>query len=577
MAKSSSFEGGYALSQPKTDNHVNSTPSHHSHAQSAHSSDTLSPETVQPVLPPDSPPQHDPAVRHAIFQPQTQHPDFEVTLDHEAENPKKWPAWYRLWSIFVVSSSCWVVVLYSTTYTSTIPGLMEEFDIESKTVATIGLTTYLLGLALGSLVVAPLSELYGRRPVYLVCTIIFVLLVLPCAMATSLEEILICRFFGALFGSALLSNSTGTVVDVADEHHRALYVSFWSIAPLNGPVAGPLIGGFVYEYLGWRWDNWLVMILGGAALLLLLTVKETYGPTILRQKAARMRKETGDSRWWCRHDQQMSKMRCLGKNLSRPLVLSFTEPILWFFNIWIALTYGILYLCFVAYPIIFTECRGWGPGLSGLSFLGIGIGNMVAVASEPLCRRLINAHPKDPETGRPRLEATASIMAIGAILTPIGQLVFSWTSLPTSIHWAIPMSFGILFGAGNTLSFIYSQNYLGGAYGIYSASAFAGNAVMRSLLGGTLPLAGPTMYTNLTPQWAGTLLGLLEVCMIPVPIAFYKYGKKLRARSRVIGQLRADSAKEQQGKQQTPEHKTKAAAAAGMGASGVVERDVERF
>jgi hypothetical protein len=83
------------------------------------------------------------------------------------------------------------------------------------------------------------------------------------------------------------------------------------------------------------------------------------------------------------------------------------------------------------------------------------------------------------------------------------------------------MSFGILFGAGNTLSFIYSQNYLGGAYGIYSASAFAGNAVMRSLLGGTLPLAGPTMYTNLTPQWAGTLLGLLEVCMIPVPIAFY--------------------------------------------------------
>jgi MFS family permease len=140
----------------------------------------------------------------------------------------------------------------------------------------------------------------------------------------------------ALFGSALLSNSTGTVVDVADEHRRALYVSLWSIAPLNGPVAGPLIGGFVYEYLGWRWDNWLVMILGGAALLLLLTVKETYGPTILRQKAARMRKETGDSRWWCRHDQQMSKMRCLGKNLSRPLVLSFTEPILWFFNIWLA-------------------------------------------------------------------------------------------------------------------------------------------------------------------------------------------------------------------------------------------------
>lgn len=96
---------------------------------------------------------------------------------------------------------------------------------------------------------------------------------------------------------------------------------------------------------------------------------------------------------------------------------------------------------------------------------------------------------------------------------------------------------------GNTLSFIYGSNYLAGAYGIYAASALAGNAVMRSFFGGTLPLAGPTMYERLTPQWAGTLLGLLQVLLIPIPFVFYRYGERIRAKSRVIRQMREDQAR----------------------------------
>jgi hypothetical protein len=159
----------------------------------------------------------------------------------------------------------------------------------------------------------------------------------------------------------------------------------------------------------------------------------------------------------------------------------------------IALVYGILYLCFVAYPIVFQQHRGWGPGVGGLAFVGIGTGTMIAILMEPVWRRIINSHPKDPQTGRPPPEATAAVMSIGAVLTPIGQLFFSWTCLPATIHWAIPIAFGIPFGMGNTMSFIYSSNYLAGSYGIYAASAVAGNTVIRSLFGATLPLAGPTV------------------------------------------------------------------------------------
>lgn len=165
---------------------------------------------------------------------------------------------------------------------------------------------------------------------------------------------------------------------------------------------------------------------------------------------------------------------------------------------------------------------------------------MIAILAEPLWRRLINSQPKDPATGRAKPEATALVMSVGAVLTPVGQLVFAWTCLPTTIHWAVPVAFGIPFGMGNTLSFIYGTNYLAGAYGIHAASALAGNAVMRSFFGGTLPLAGPTMYERLTPQWAGTLLGLLEVALIPIPLVFYRYGERIRGKSKVIRQMRED-------------------------------------
>lgn len=138
----------------------------------------------------------------------------------------------------------------------------------------------------------------------------------------------------ACFGAVMISNGPGTVVDVSHPDYLAMGMSIFSVAPLNGPVTGPIIGGFIYEYLGWRWTNWIVLILAGVAVVLMLTVAETYEPTILRRRAARLRNETGDLRWWCRYDCSISTLDMLKSNLSRPFILFAKEPILWFMNIW---------------------------------------------------------------------------------------------------------------------------------------------------------------------------------------------------------------------------------------------------
>lgn len=105
----------------------------------------------------------------------------------------------------------------------------------SDTIVTLGLTFYLIGLAIGSIVMAPLSEMYGRKPVSVGCLLVFTVLIIPCALAKSLSILIAVRFIGACFGSVMISTAPGMVADLVDDEHRALAISIWSIGPLNGP------------------------------------------------------------------------------------------------------------------------------------------------------------------------------------------------------------------------------------------------------------------------------------------------------------------------------------------------------
>ncbi|OQE77396.1 hypothetical protein PENNAL_c0062G10490 [Penicillium nalgiovense] len=373
-------------------------------------------------------------------------------------------------------------------YTSGVEGIQKEFNISSKLIVLLGLTTNLFGLALGSVVLSSLSEIYGRRPVYLVSVLLFGLLTLPVALANNIEAVLISRFFGGFFGGTMIASAPGSVTDVTDDQYRALALSCWSLGTMNGPVLGPIIGGFVYQYLGWRWLNWLVLICSGISLCLMFLVKETYSPALLRQKTKKRQKLTGDRRWWCRFDHEETGLQVLKTNLIRPLRT----------------------------------------------------GTAVAVGLEPLIRKIIALHPHDPITNRPAPEAAVIAVCIGSILIPIGEFWFSWTAQP-SVHWILPILAGIPFGLGNGLVFIYATNYMAGSYTVYAASALAGNSIVRYGLAGVLPLAGEKMYSTLGANWAGTMLALIEVILIPIPFIFYKYGHHVRLRSPMIVKRDMDS------------------------------------
>ncbi|KID93765.1 Major facilitator superfamily domain, general substrate transporter, partial [Metarhizium majus ARSEF 297] len=256
-------------------------------------------------------------------------------------------------------------IMASTAYAIGIPGMAKDFGIQNRTALTLGVSTYLFGLSLGPLVLAPISEMYGRRPVYIVSLFSFAILLIPSAVAPNLATILITRFMAAFMGSVVMSSAPGTLNELADEDTKTVYFSVWILGAVNGPVVGPVFAGIIFQYAGWRWIHWFLVILAFTSCAVMATIPETHSAVILRRRCEALKKI--DDRYWCAHSQTMIFSERLKTSLSRPLAMAFTEPICLFWDFFVAIIYAILYLCIVGYPIVFSQIRGWPPAVASQS------------------------------------------------------------------------------------------------------------------------------------------------------------------------------------------------------------------
>jgi len=216
-------------------------------------------------------------------------------------------------------------------------------------------------------------------------------------------------------------------------------------------------------------------------------------------------------------------------SLIRPWVLLFREPIVFILSLYVAIIYGILYMLFSAYPIVFQEGHGWTPGVGGLAFIPIAIGILTGITyiifyENPRFVKVMQEHG-----GKAPPEARLPCAIVGSISLTIGLIWFSASCNPETF-WIVPMIAGAPFGGGMVLVFIALQNYLVDAYVIYAASVLASNSLLRSLFGAAFPLFTTQMYDRLGVQWASAIPAFLAVACLPFPIIFYKYGDAVRLR-----------------------------------------------
>ncbi|CAG8947184.1 unnamed protein product [Penicillium salamii] len=478
-------------------------------------------------------------------------------LPKDSQDPQNWSLGKKLFASSLVWLLTFAIYIGSAIYSPGIPGVAEQFGV-STVASTLGLTLFVLGygigtlilslflskvplcdqpshsfIALGPMIWSPLSELptVGRSPVYVLTLFVFVFLNFAVVYAKNFGMLLAFRFITGFIGSPALATGGASMADIWGPRSRDYMIVIWGAFAIAAPVLGPLVGGFASSAKDWTWTIWqLIWISGFALVALFFFLPETYGPNILYRRARRLRKIT-DKPFFCEAELELESIpptQILFEALVRPFQLCFLEPIVLVMNIYISLVYGILYIWFEAFPIVFGELHGFNPGESGLAFLGIIVGTIFFAIPGYFAWKFFVQGKQATSTPEGQLPPAM----VGSICLPVSLFWFGWTGNFASVHWISPIAASALFSVGGCLIFNPIFCYLTQGYPRYAASVLAGNDFMRSSFGAGFPLFAAAMFHNLGIGWACTVLGCLSCLFIPFPFVLYWRGKQLRSRSR---------------------------------------------
>ncbi|KAG5360911.1 Multidrug resistance protein 1 [Yarrowia sp. B02] len=301
----------------------------------------------------------------------------------DPENPKNWTSLKKSVVAAQVLTLTFAVYVGSSIYTPALPEVMEAFHI-SQTVGLIPLSVFVFGYGIGPVVFSPLSEhpVVGRMWIYVLTLLIFVCLQVPTALSKNIGSLIILRFLGGVFSSPALATSGATFGDIYQISYTPFALALWAISCICGPVFGPVLGGVFAQVLGWRWTFWMLTWMAGACLaVLFFFFPETSAENILFRRAQRLEKLIGKKySTAARQEWKGKKVPTVAYDiLLRPILITFTEPVVFALGLYIALLYSTLYSWFEAFPIVFTETHGFNTTQSGLAYLGLIVGGFVGV------------------------------------------------------------------------------------------------------------------------------------------------------------------------------------------------------
>ncbi|KAJ7650916.1 multidrug resistance protein 4 [Roridomyces roridus] len=459
--------------------------------------------------------------------------NLEHDWEHDLENPRNWALGKKWTSAAIVSLYTFIPPLSSSILAPGLPELAEKYKITNSTILAFTLSIFLLSYGVAPLILAPLSEMYGRRWVLNLGNFITIGFTVGCAFAPNTGALLAFRFLSGLSGSASVACGGGVVGDLFSERDRALAMALYTLGPLIGPVVGPIMGGFVTETIGVKWVFIIVAGMGGISSALgIPLLRETYAP-ILRLRKARKSADPEKAAVSLSLDKDhSSKLHYLWLTLSRPAMLLFGSPVCFMLSLYMAFMYGIYYLMFTTFDVLFTNTYGFSTGISGLTYIGLGGGFILATLVAARWGNQVYLYLAKKNGGKAEPEMRIPGVVLGSIFVPIGLFWYGW-SAQARIHWIMPVIGSGIFGFGMTTTFLPMQLYLVDTFA-FAASALSAASVFRSLLGCAFPLFGGAMFDALGYGGGNSLLGGLAIVLgIPFPVYLYYRGAAIRAKSKL--------------------------------------------
>ena len=265
----------------------------------------------------------------------------------------------------------------------------------------------------------------------------------------------------------------------------------------------------------------------------LLILKETYGPCLLERKARRLRAGARNPHLCSKFDARPAPRHRLRLAVVRPAKLLATSPVVLLLSFHAAVVYGYMYLLFATLAPTFAAVYGFDEGAAGLAYLGLGLGLLAGQASVGWFSDwyLRRQRARRPRGAPPRPEDRLPPTLAGTVLVAAGLAWYGW-SAARGAPWIVPVLGTVVVGLGTLYVFLPVQLYFIDTFTVFAVSALAANTVVRSVLGTTVPLAGPALYARLGFGWGNTLLGLLVLAFAPLTLWLLRHGEKIRTNPR---------------------------------------------
>ena len=330
-------------------------------------------------------------------------------------------------------------------YLPTLPAMADIFKTTPSKVQ-VGLTTSLIGLAIGEIIFGPLSDKYGRKPIIIGSLLLFSLSTVASVYSVSIDFFNICRFFQGLGGAGgvVISRSVATDCYSGKELTKTMAI----IAGINSvaPVIAPVTGGFVAAAFGWQGIFWSLFGIG--AFLLIMTY-----PFVESLK---------------KDNRHTGKIINLFKSFPALLkIREFNRLVLVFIFI-----YGVLFAYISSSSFIIQEYYGlselWFSMIFAINAVAMGVGSATVLKFK-------------------NLYVAASAGCVGIFLISVFQLVFYFIFdsllIYESLTFFMSVLLGMIFTSVSTRAMESGRAYIGSASAILGASGFLFGGIVSPLVG----------------------------------------------------------------------------------------------
>ncbi|KAJ7643651.1 MFS general substrate transporter [Roridomyces roridus] len=441
-------------------------------------------------------------------------------------NPRNWSRRKKWAATITASAFTFISPVSSSMIAPASDQVAHDFGVTNEVVVALFTSIFILSYAIGPLFLGPLSEIFGRNRIIQGANLWYLVWNLACGFAQNPGELLVFRFLAGIGGSAPLATGGGVLGDIWSAEERGQAVAIYTLAPLLGPVVGPICGAYIAQKSNWRWVFWSTTIVTVAVQILgVLYLRESYAPFLLEQKAKRIRKSIDSEKGPVRIvKSKLATDDRTWKNvikiaLTRPFVLFYYEPIVQLLAIYMSYLYGLFYLFLTSMPLMFQGTYSEGVGVSGLHYLAFGVGFCGASQIGARLMDYIYRVLKQRYGGVGQPEFRLPSMVPGSIFLPIGFLITGW-AVQAKVHWIVADIGIVLVGAGIILSFQAIQmqfellsRYIIDAFTISAASALAAAYCLRALCGFGFPLFAESMYKKLGYGKGDTVLAVIAIAI----------------------------------------------------------------